>query len=175
MEQTKYDVFISYSRKDAIIVEQICSLFKQNDISYWIDKQAIYAGGEFLGDIAQAIRECKITLFISSSHSNNSIYTAKEVAMAFNEGKYIIPYKIDTSTFNKNLELVLCDLNWVEAFPFDETKALELVASIKSLLTDNRRQEVETVPRREYINVDDWDQPNNRVIRYIKNIFKEKS
>jgi len=174
MEQTKYDVFISYSRKDAIVVEQICSLFKKNDISYWIDKQDIYAGGEFLGDIVQAIRKCRITLFISSAHSNNSVYTAKEVAMAFNEGKYIIPYKIDTSTFNKNLELVLCDLNWVEAIPFDEIKALELVSNIKSLLTGSGQIEAATTQRREYINVEDWDQPNNRVIRFIKNIFKEK-
>ena len=174
MEQAKYDVFISYSRKDSTIVEQICSLFKQNDISYWIDKQDIYAGGEFLSDIVQAIRECKITLFISSSHSNNSIYTAKEVAMAFNEGKYIIPYKIDTSTFNKNLELVLCDLNWVEAFPFDETKALELVANIKSLLTGERKQEINIAPVREHINIEDWDEPGNRILKYIKKIFKDK-
>ena len=157
MEQTEYDVFISYSRKDAEIVDQICSLFKQNNISYWIDKQDIYAGGEFLGDIVQAIRKCKITLFISSAHSNNSIYTAKEVAMAFNEGKYIIPYRIDASSFNKNLELVLCDLNWMDAIPFDEIKAIELVSSIKSLLTGSRQKEAIIIPPREYINVDDWN------------------
>lgn len=175
MEQTKYDVFISYSRKDIAVVQKICSFFNTYQISYWIDKKNIHAGGEFLGEIVKAIKDCKITLFISSADSNNSVYTAKEVAMAFNEGKYIIPYKIDTSTFNKNLELVLCDLNWVEAIPFDEAKALELVLNIKSLLTGYRRKEVETIPRRDYINVDDWDQPSNRVIKYIKNIFKEKS
>lgn len=174
MDQTKYDVFISYSRKDLSVVQEICRLFQEHNISYWLDKKDIHAGGEFLGDIVQAIKNCKITLFISSANSNNSVYTAKEVAMAFNEGKYIIPYKIDGSSFNKNIELVLCDLNWVEAIPFDEVKALELVSNIKSLLTGDKLQGIVTKQRRDYINVADWDHPNNRIISFIKNIFKEK-
>ena len=169
-----YDVFISYSRKDAAIVSQICSLLKENGISYWLDKANINAGSEFMGDIVQAIKSCKITLFISSANSNSSMYTAKEVAMAFNEGKYIIPYKIDTSSFNKNLELVLCDLNWVEAIPFDEGKALELVSDIKSLLMGERKQEIAKATNREYIKVDEWDEYNNRFLRFIHNIFKDK-
>ena len=94
MENAKYDVFISYSRRDTTIVQKICSIFKANNISYWLDKKDINAGGIFLADIVEAIKGCKITLFVSSVYSNNSMYTAKEVAMAFNEGKYIIPYKI---------------------------------------------------------------------------------
>lgn len=174
MEQSKYDVFISYSRKDEAVVKLICSLLTANNISFWLDKKNIYAGREFLSEIVQAIKECKITLFISSTNSNNSIYTAKEVALAFNEGKYIIPYKIDTSSFNKNLELVFCDLNWMEAIPFDEDKALDLVNTIKSLLTGERKEEVYNIQQRVYVNVEDWDEPNNRILKYIKNIFKDK-
>lgn len=170
----RHDVFISYSRKDLSVVQRICSLLQANGISYWLDKKDINIGSEFLGDIVQAIKDCKITLFISSSNSNNSVFTAKEVAMAFNEGKYIIPYKIDTSSFNKNLELVLCDLNWVEAIPFDESKALDLVANIKSLLFGERKEEVNNIAHRDYINIEDWDEPNNRILKFIKNIFKEK-
>ena len=94
--------------------------------------------------------------------------------MAFNEGKYIIPYKIDTSSFNKNLELVLCDLNWVEAIPFDEGKALELISDIKSLLMGERKLEIGKATNREYIKVDEWDEYNNRFLRFIHNIFKDK-
>lgn len=168
------DVFISYSRKDLDVVKQICSLFRANSISYWLDQKDVQAGGEFLGDIVQAIKGCKITLFISSSNSNSSIYTAKEVALAFNEGKYIIPYKIDASSFNKNLELVLCNLNWMEAIPFNEKKAAELVASIKSLLSGEKKQEVENIPHRVYINIEEWDEPNNRFLKFIKKVFKDK-
>lgn len=174
MEHAKYDVFISYSRKDDNVVKKICELFQSNQISYWLDKKNIHPGGAFMEDIVQAIRGCKIILFISSANSNNSIYTAKEVAMAFNEGKYIIPYKIDSSSFNQKLELVLCGINWVEAIPFNEKKALDLIASIKSLLIGERKQEIENIPCREYINVDEWDEPNSKFLKYIKILFKDK-
>ena len=120
-----YDVFISHSRKDAAIVSQICSLLKENGISYWLDKANINAGNEFMGDIVQAIKGCKITLFISSANSNSSMYTAKEVAMAFNEGKYIIPYKIDTSSFNKNW-IVLKQFHLMKAKPWNWCQILNL-------------------------------------------------
>ena len=89
----KYDVFISYSRKDKIIVSEITRLLDASSITYWVDTEKIHMGGEFMADIVDAIENSTITLFISSYDSNNSIYTAKEVALAFNAGKYIIPYK----------------------------------------------------------------------------------
>lgn len=130
----KYDVFISYSRKDQIIVDEICKLFDDNSISYWLDTNKIHFGSEFMADIVDAIEESTITLFISSSSSNKSIYTAKEVALAFNAGKYIIPYKIDNSSFNKNLRFVMTNLNCIEAVPYTTQKAKKLVSDIKSLL-----------------------------------------
>ena len=99
----KYDVFISYSRKDQVVVDEIRQLLDSNAITYWLDTEKVHMGSEFMADIVDAIENSTITLFISSSDSNNSIFTAKEVALAFNAGKYIIPYKIDNSSFSKKL------------------------------------------------------------------------
>lgn len=172
---SKWDVFISYSRKDEAIVFEICQLLRENTISYWIDKQKIHSGSFFMGDIVDAIKHSKITLFVSSENSNRSLYTAKEIAYAFNEGKYIIPYKIDKSSFNKNLELVLCDLNCVEAIPFDSQKAKKLIQDIKALLYGERQNEVEDIPIRNYVDVLTWDEPHNRILRYLNKLFKDKS
>ena len=53
----KYDVFISYSRKDYVdndgnvipnnMLSQIKATFKANGISYWFDEEGIYSGDEF--------------------------------------------------------------------------------------------------------------------------------
>ena len=40
----KYDVFISYSRKDTPITDQICAAFDRAGISYFIDRQGIGGG-----------------------------------------------------------------------------------------------------------------------------------
>lgn len=102
----KYDVFISYSRKDQVVVDEIRQLLDSNAITYWLDTEKVHMGSEFMADIVDAIENSTITLFISSSDSNNSIYTAKEVALAFNAGKYIIPYKIDNSSFSRSCNLL---------------------------------------------------------------------
>lgn len=170
----KYDVFISYSRKDQAIVDEIRQLLDANAITYWIDTEKVHMGGEFMADIVDAIESSTITLFISSSDSNNSIYTAKEVALAFNTGKYIIPYKIDNSSFSNKLQFVMADLNCINAAPYSIQKAKVLVADIKSLLYGERKGEVINGEKREYIDVRQWDEPQSKILRFIKRIFEDK-
>lgn len=170
----KYDVFISYSRKDKAIVDEIRQLLDANSITYWLDTEKIRMGSEFMGDIVDAIERSTITLFISSSDSNNSIFTAKEVALAFNAGKYIIPYRIDNSSFSKKLQFVMTDLNCIDAVPFTTQKANELVANIKSLLFGERCEEIKNIEKREYIDVQQWNEPKSKLLRFIKRIFEDR-
>lgn len=170
----KYDVFISYSRKDQMVVDEIRQLLDVNSITYWLDTEKIHMGSEFMADIVDAIENSTITLFISSQDSNNSIYTAKEVALAFNAGKYIIPYKIDNSSFCKKLQFVMTDLNCIDATPYSTRKAQELVADIKALLYGERKEEVKNIEKREYIDVLQWNNPQSKFLRFIKRIFEDK-
>lgn len=170
----KYDVFISYSRKDQAIVDEIRQLFDVNSITYWLDTEKIHMGSEFMADIVDAIENSSITLFVSSSDSNNSIFTAKEVALAFNAGKYIIPYKIDNSSFSKKLQFVMTDLNCIDATPYSTQKAKALVADIKSLLYGERKEEIVNIEKRTYIDVHQWNEPQNKFLKYIKRIFEDK-
>lgn len=61
----KYDVFISYSRRDIDVIKVICKLFIENGISFWYDNNEITAGEEFYVTIVEAIKDSRITLFIS--------------------------------------------------------------------------------------------------------------
>lgn len=169
-----HDVFISYSRKDKEIVSLICKLLDGSHISYWLDTHDIHVGNEFMRDIVEAIKACKITLFVSSSESNRSLYTAKEVALAFNEGKHIIPYRIDDSNFNTNLQLLFSDINCVDAIPFSEAKAILLVNDIAALLKGDRGYTYQTVEERPYIDVSTWEEPQNKFIKFITHLFREK-
>lgn len=169
----EHDVFISYSRKDRPIVDEICELLEDNHISYWRDVHEIDPGSKFMGEIVDAIKGCKITLFISSAYSNQSLYTAKEVALAFNEGKHIIPYKIDNSSFSKNMELLFSDINFTEAIPYSREKAMNLVADIQALVT-GRRASDQKIEQRTYIDFNTWDEPQCKFFRFIKYIFSDK-
>ena len=69
-----HDVFISYSRADKEIADEVCAAFEQAGISYWIDRGGITSGEVFAKTIVNAIIESQITVFISSVNSNKSLY-----------------------------------------------------------------------------------------------------
>lgn len=113
MEQTKYDVFISYSRKDTEVAEKICSALDKYDISYFIDRKGLSGGMEFPAVIANAILSSKIMLFLGSENSYNSKFTNSEVTFAFNEKPigFIIPYIIDGSKLPASLKFTFSNIN----------------------------------------------------------------
>lgn len=112
MESRKYDVFVSYSRKDAEIVDRICQLMKQKQIVYYRDTQEMPGGETFFNELANAILDSIVFLYIGSKNSYSSIYTPKEINFAISKNtNVIIPYLIDDSPLPDNLFLAFSDLN----------------------------------------------------------------
>lgn len=107
------EVFISYSRKDTEIANQICEAFDNAGITYFIDRQGIGGGMEFPEVLAEAIMNCKIMLFVASRNSYASKFTNNEVTYAFNKKPKgtIIPYIIDDSTLPPSLEFIFSSIN----------------------------------------------------------------
>lgn len=140
MDKDKFDVFISYSRKDYVdktknvipgnIVSKIKEIFKENDISFWFDEDGIYSGDAFAPVIARNIREAKVFLFISSKHSNTSEWTSDEVATAREFKKKIIPFRYDNSTYNEDIVLYLAKLDFITYTSNEDKALLKLVSAI---------------------------------------------
>ena len=110
-----YDVFISYSRKDTKIAEEICSALTDAGLTFFIDKEGIEAGQNFPQVLAEAVDSATVFLFLASQNSFKSKFTRGEVTYAFNHkhSGTIIPYIIDGSeTMPPDLELMLGNFNW---------------------------------------------------------------
>lgn len=95
----KYDVFISYSRKDTAIADKICAAFDRAGITYFIDRQGIGGAYEFPEVLANAILDSKLFLYLASENAYKSKFTNSEITFAFNEKEKnsILPYIIDSS------------------------------------------------------------------------------
>lgn len=96
----KYDIFISYSRKD---FEEVSSLLKVliehiPTLTYWFDVTGIESGDEFDDKIITAINNSSYVLFALSNNSINSQWTKDEVMYAKNTGKKIIPVLLSGAT-----------------------------------------------------------------------------
>ena len=89
----KYDVFISYSRKDLDEVSSILETIKTAipNLSYWFDINGIESGDEFEDKIIYAIDNSSYVLFALSENSIQSKWTKDEVMYAKNTEKKVIP------------------------------------------------------------------------------------
>lgn len=89
----KYDLFISYSRKDfeevSAIIEKIKAALP--GLSYWFDIDGIESGDEFEDKIISAIDNSSYVLFALSENSIGSQWTKDEVMYAKNTDKKVIP------------------------------------------------------------------------------------
>lgn len=110
----KNDIFISYSRRDKSKVDEVVNHLKNLGYNVWIDIDGIESGDAFRGVIVDAIENSELVLFFSSKFSNNSKWTTKEISLAVDSDKYIIPIKLDSAKYNKNIRLDLIDLDYID-------------------------------------------------------------
>ena len=142
----KYDVFISYSRRDYVdesynvipgnAIAEIQNVFDENGITYWFDKDGIYSGQEFIEIITGAIAESKMLIFISSKHSNESMWTAGEIFEALDGEKAIIHVKIDNSQYNKKFKLLIRPLDYIDYQENPQNALKDLLRAINKVKED---------------------------------------
>ena len=162
MEQTKYDVFISYSRKDYVKddveipnnpVSAIMDFFDQNGVSYWVDKKGIYSGQQFLEVITEAINNSSMLVFISSKNSNESKWTVNEIFEAYDEEKLIIPFKIDDTPYNRKFRIIVRPFDYIDFGNHPNTALQDLLRAVNNEKDVLKRKtiEIEEQKRKEII------------------------
>lgn len=140
----KYDVFISYSRKDYVdenknvipgnIVSKVKDTLTKMNVKFWFDENGVYSGDEFAPKIARAIKNSEIFLFISSQNSNASDWTSNEIATAHAYKKKIIPLRVDESVFNESVIIYIAKLDYIDYTKNQEKAIARLKESIESYL-----------------------------------------
>lgn len=105
----KESVFISYSTADQEIADKTKQILKDNRIVCWMAPDSIRAGGDYAEEIPAAIKKCEIFLLILSENSQKSIWVPKELSLAVQERKTIIPFHIDKSSITSKFEFYLTD------------------------------------------------------------------
>lgn len=196
----KYDVFISYSRRDYVdesynvipgnAIAEIQNVFDENGITYWFDKDGIYSGQEFIEIITGAIAESKMLIFISSKHLNESMWTAGEIFEALDGEKAIIPVKIDNSQYNKKFKLLIRPLDYIDYQENPQNALKDLLRAINKVKEDiaqkqreeeKLRQEKEAEAKKEKIKEEisvlakDCQRLTLQQIDVVKQIFEKQT
>ena len=133
----KHDVFISFSFKDRILAEEIVNkLFSLYGITSWICTGNIYGGSRYKKDIVDAIEQAQVLVFLQSSSSVISKEVPKEIGIAFDAGKPIIPFKLDDAKLlSKDLQYDLAGVEFIDAtVPTFDERIRDLALAIKRFL-----------------------------------------
>ena len=121
------EVFISYAAKDRERVAKLVEGLQQAGVSVWIDMAGIEVAAMWSKEIVSAIRECKVLLLSISPQSTESENVVKELALASERKKPIIPIYLEPAEIPETMEYQLAGIQRVEFYESREEIALQAV------------------------------------------------
>jgi TolB-like protein len=103
-------IFISYSREDEKQAMHLLALLRREGYSVWIDQEAIAGASIWSDEIVQNIKSSEIFIALLSASSASSPNVAKEIALAAEHGKIILPIEIGAVELPGRLEYALAGI-----------------------------------------------------------------
>ena len=113
--QMAHEVFISYSTKDKAIADRVCAYLEEKGISCWIAPRNIFGGQDFGAAITEALHGCRIVVLIFSATANASKQIGREIKLAVDHEKTVVPVRLDKVPIADNFAYFLGAAQWLEA------------------------------------------------------------
>jgi adenylate cyclase len=104
------DIFISYSSQDKEQAELLTELLASAGLSVWIDKQGIGAATSWSEEIVKALDDCKAFVVMLSLSSIESKNVSRELALAFEKNKKILPLDLEPVALPPSMQYHLAGL-----------------------------------------------------------------
>ncbi len=105
------DIFISYSSKDREKAEQLTELLASAGLSVWIDQSGLDVSTSWSAEIVDAINNCHAFIVLLSPNSIESHNVIKEVSLASEKRKKILPLDLEPITLPRELEYQLAGIH----------------------------------------------------------------
>lgn len=109
-------VFISYSSQEYKEACRVRDRLESAGVPCWIAPDCIDGGSSYARQIPRAIQDCDVFVLILSNKSMNSIWVAREVDRAINEGKRILPFVLENAEMTDEFKFYLTNVQWYAAF-----------------------------------------------------------
>src|ERR1041385_5341663 len=104
------DIFISYSSKDREQAQLLTELLASAGLSVWIDQAGIEAATSWSEEIVNALDGCKAFIVMLSPSSIESKNVVREVALAFEKNKKILPLDLEPVSLPASMQYHLAGL-----------------------------------------------------------------
>ena len=123
------EVFISYSSFDRDRVMPVVDSLRSNGISVWVDEGNIHAADLWSEQIVQAIADCRVMVVMLSQHSTDSHNVVKEVMLASEQKKALLPVYLEPADVPAKLQYQLAGIQHLELYGQDNQQVLKDLAN----------------------------------------------
>ncbi|MDP4218962.1 MAG: FlgO family outer membrane protein [Bacteroidota bacterium] len=113
------DIFISYSTHDREKASKLSERLRERGYSVWLDETNISAATQWSSEIVRAIESCKVFLILLSPYSFGSHNVIKELSLASEEKKKIIPIELEPVELTHEVKYQLAGIQRVPYKDFE--------------------------------------------------------
>lgn len=128
------DVFISYKAEEIEAASWVKSVLESNGISCWMAPSCIPGGSSYAVEIPQAIRQAKVFVLILSSKAQDSQWISREVDLAINEGKIVLPFMLENCALKDDFNFYLTNVQRYAAYENKAAAIEKMLKEIKALV-----------------------------------------
>ena len=127
-----YDFFLSYRRADQAIARLLVEALQRRGVNIWWD-QMIEAGVDWRDAIVDNLVESQVLLILFSDECNDSKQLKKELALADDMDKNVVPILIEDTKPKGHFLYELASRNWIQIHPHPERKIEELADKLMAM------------------------------------------
>lgn len=127
------DVFISYKAEEVDEASWVKSTLETNGITCWMAPSCIPGGSSYALEIPQAIKQAKVFVLILSAKAQSSQWVSREVDLAINEGKIILPFMLENCALKDDFNFYLTNVQRYTAYENKVAAIEKMLKEIKAL------------------------------------------
>lgn len=132
-----YDIFISHSSRDRAVADAVCAALERHNMRCWIAPRDIVPGTDWSAAIVDGLIASRATVLIFSAHANASLQVRREVQFTCEQGRALVPLRIDETLPESAMAYYLNPVHWLNAIaPPLEQHLDALVDVVRRVLED---------------------------------------
>lgn len=144
--QRTHDVFISYKAEEFAEASWVKSVLEENGLTCWLAPASIPGGSSYADEIEDAITNCGVFVLVLSQKAQESKWVKKELDMALNCEKVILPFMIENCRLQKAFNYYLTDVQRYAAYTSKVSAMNDMVERIRAVLGEGSPSVPPTVP-----------------------------
>lgn len=168
-------IYIGYDKKDKKKTDEIFEYFERNGISCFMAPDSIPEDETYATSVPKAIRECDAFFLILSSAVQESSWIPKEIELAIEEKKKIIPFQIEECSINDTYKFYLGNTSIVNGTKKYLENLDEIVLTIKKGNKTKTKDKVEIDKKKETLEAEEPTENKKMKVKEEKSEAKKKN